>query len=405
MLLRLAWRNIWRNKRRTYITVASIMFAVFAAIAMSSIQRGAWGHMVDNVVKYYFGYAQIQKDGYWEEQSIDKAFLMDEEVKALQTKLPHVKDFIPRIESFALASYKKSTLGVLVVGTNGEKENAMTKLGTRITKGTYLQPGEKGAIIADGIAENLKIGVGDTLVLLSVGYRGANAAGKYPVKGLVHFGSPELNKRMVYLPLEEAQYFFAADGLVTSIALDIDDKKNIEPTILAVKSKLNQDKYDVLNWKEMIPSLVEAKQLDEAGAKIMLLILYVIIAFGIFGTILMMTKEREYEFGVLLAIGMHRMKLGLTIWVETILLGILGAVAGMLFSFPIVYYFYKQPITMTGDMAKAYEKFGVEPILPAALGLDIFLIQALIVFLMTSVLAIYPLLKIRGLRPVEAMRE
>ena len=121
----------------------------------------------------------------------------------------------------------------------------------------------------------------------------------------------------------------------------------------------------------------------------------------------MMTKEREYEFGVLLSIGMKRGAMGLMIWLEIVLLGLLGALAGMVFAFPLVYYFYKNPVDfgkISEEMKAAYEKFGFEPIFPAALDFSVFWWQAILVFVITSILAIYPMLKIRKLKPVEAMR-
>jgi len=157
----------------------------------------------------------------------------------------------------------------------------------------------------------------------------------------------------------------------------------------------------------MMPELIEARTLDEGSGKLTLYILYMLIGFGIFGTVLMMTKEREYEFGVLTAIGMKRRLLAGVIWIETILVGLLGAAAGILLSMPIVYYLKINPIPMEAmgeGAAEAFEKFGMEADLPAAFDFNIFLSQALTIFVITSIMAIYPLWKIGKLKPVEAMR-
>lgn len=407
MLLKLAWRNIWRNKRRTLITAASIMFAVFFASFMQSIQKGAWNHILGNVVNFYYGFAQIHQNGYQDDQSIEKAFVAEEKLRQLSSEIPEIKSVVPRIESFALASNDAATLGVLVVGVAPDLENGLTGLENRLVKGSYFKENESAALIGEGIAEKLKLAVSDTLVLVSQGYHGVNAAGKYVVKGILKFGSPELNKRMTYLPLKEAQQFYGAEDLVTSLALKINTKEEVPTAVKAVKTSLDMEEYEVLDWQEMIPELVEAKQLDTAGNKLVLLILYLIITFGIFGTILMMTKEREYEFGVLIAIGLKRLQLSATVWVEIIMMGFLGAIAGILLSFPLVYYFHVNPIDLSimGEEAvQTYEKFGMEPILPAAFEFIVFFEQAFIVFLITSVLAIYPWWKIRNLQPVAAMR-
>jgi ABC-type lipoprotein release transport system permease subunit len=405
MIVKLAWRNIWRNKRRTLITIASILFAVGLASFMESIQKGAWNNMINNVVNYYFGYAQIHQDGYWEEQTIDKAFDLKPELTQLDEELPAVGAVLPRLESFALASTGNQTKGVLVVGIDPEAENSMTNLRDRVSEGSYLEDGEEAVLLAEGIAQMLQLEVGDTLVLISQGYHGVNAAGKFPIKGIVHFGSPELNKQMVYLPLPTAQWFYGAEGLVTSLALKIDDPDEIKPTVKAIKAKLPMEEYEVMDWQELLPDLVQAKELDSAGNYIVYFILYMIIAFGIFGTVLMMTKEREYEFGILIAIGMQRMKLAAVVWLEVFILGIIGALAGIVAAMPVVWHFKLNPLRFSGAYAESMEKFGFEPIFPAEFKLEHFLLQALIVLLITTVVAFYPLLKIRKLEPVEAMRD
>lgn len=405
MIFKLAWRNIWRNRRRTFITMGSILFAVLFASFMESIQKGAWNNMISNVVNYYFGYAQIHQKGYWEEQSIDKAFPLVDSLRQLEGSINGIGAVLPRLESFGLASTGDQTMGVLIVGIEPEKENQMTGLKDRITEGSYLSADESAVLVAEGVADNLQLGLGDTLVLISQGYHGINAAGKYPIKGLVHFGSPELNKQMVYFPLQEAQWFYGAEGMVTSLALKIDDQDEIQPVVKAVKAALPGDAYEVMDWQELLPDLVQAKALDSAGNYVVYFILYLIIAFGIFGTILMMTKEREYEFGILVSIGMRRMKLAGTVWLEVVILGLLGALAGIIASIPVVLYFHRNPIRFSGEYAKSMEKFGFEPIFPAEFNPEIFATQAIVVLVITSLLALYAIWKIRRLKPVEAMRD
>lgn len=403
MLFKLAWRNIWRNRRRTYITAASILFAVLFASFMDSLQRGAWDNMVRNVVNYYFGYMQVHEKGYWAEQSIDKAFILTDSLRQ-KAGAPPAAGVVPRIASFALAAGDAQATGVLVAGIEPEAEDEMTGLRERLIAGRYLSAEGKGALLASGVAGKLGLGVGDTLVLITQGFRGVNAAGKYPVTGLASFGSPELNKQMVYLPLQEAQYFFGAQGRVTSVAIHLEEADDIAVLKARLFQQLDTSAFEVMDWEEMLPDLVQARELDTAGNVIVYFILYLIIAFGIFGTILMMTKERSYEFGVLIAIGMQRWQLAWSVFIEIVMLGIIGALAGILASLPVVLYFKVNPIRFSGEMAGSLEKFGFEPIFPATFDPRIFAAQASYVFLATVVLAIYPMLKIRKLEPVRAMR-
>lgn len=405
MVTKLAWRNIWRNKRRTWITMASILFAVLFGSFMEALQEGAWGNMINNVVNFYMGYGQIHQKGYWDEQVIDKAFTLSpqqlQEIEAIE----EIQGVVPRIESFGLVSTTGMTRGALVVGIDPSLEQSLTKLEDRIVAGAYLEKEDKSVLVAEGLAKILKLGVQDTLVIISQGYHGVNAAGKYLIKGIVKFGSPELNKQMVYLPLPVAQQFYGAEGLLTSIALKIEDQDDIDAGLAAIGEVLDTSAYEIMKWDALLPDLVQAKSLDSAGNYIVYFILYSIIAFGIFGTILMMTKEREYEFGILIGIGMRRFRLSAIVWLEIVLLGMLGALMGIVVSTPIVWYFNQNPMRFSGNYADLLEKFGFEPIFPTAFDPMIFVTQALIIFIMTVLLALYPWFKIRRLKPVEAMRD
>lgn len=363
--------------------------------------------MLDNVVNFYYGYVQIHKKGYWEDQTINKSFAYQKEFESYADELPKLKEITPRLESFGLASYSNNTNGMLIVGTDPEKENVLTQLEDKLIEGEYLTRDDQAVLISEGAVSLLDIAVGDTLVLISQGYRGVNAAGKYPVKGIVQFASPDLNKKMIYLPLEEAQYFFGAEGMVTSLGLKLDSRDDIKGVLKGLQPYFPETEYEVMDWKQMIPELVEAQKTDAAGSYLFLVVLYVLITFGIFGTILMMAKEREYEFGVLIAIGMKRRILAFTTWLEIIFIGFIGSLLGILASIPIVYYFKVHPINLSSaneEMTNAYEKWGFDPLLPTVFELDIFLYQAFIVFLLTSLLALYAIYKIHRLKPMEAMR-
>ena len=404
MLLSLAWRNIWRNKRRTLITAASVLFAVLFSSVMQSIQHGTWDHMVDNVVNYYYGYLQIQGKKFWEDRSIDEVIDRQTLLEKLPEGFKNSYPLVPRLESFALASAGNRTQGALMIGIDPDAENALTGLKGRISKGDYWQSSPEGILVGEGLAENFKIDVGDTLIFLSQGYHGANAIGEYPVRGLIHFASPDLSKTMVYLHLEDAQQFYATGDQITSLVVGLKDKEELPGAIKALHSDLDTATYAVKDWQEMMPELMQAKEMDTASANVILIILYIIISFGIFGTILMMTKDRQYELGVLLSIGMRRMQLFGMMWMEVVMIGLVGVAMGFLISVPLVKYLSLHPFQMTGEYAKAYEKFGAEPIIPPAFDWNIFSWQVLFVFVITTVLAFYPFWVIRKMKPVEAMR-
>ncbi len=402
--LKIAWRNLWRNKRRTMITIASVFFAIFLALLMRSMQHGSYDLMKRDAIKNSTGFIQIHAPGYWEDKTIDNTFETSQELYHEVQTVENISGVIPRLESFALASSGKITKGVGIVGTNPETENDVTAIASRVVSGSYFRDDEdNGLLLGEDLAKYLEVETGDSIVLLSQGFHGITAAGEYPVRGILHFPSPEMNKQLIFMTLNSAQYFFAAPDRVTSYAILLDKPDDLDETLASLKTNLDS-KYEIMPWDEMMVELKQQIDSDNISGMFMLAILYVVVTFGIFGTILMMTHERRREFSVMIAIGMQRYKLSAIVFLETIYMGILGIFAGTLVAAPVIYYFFLHPIPLKGDMAAAMEEFNVQPILPFAFDGGIFLSQGLVVFILTIVIAIYPLINISKFNLTSGLR-
>jgi ABC-type lipoprotein release transport system permease subunit len=402
MYLRLAWRNIWRNKRRTLITVASVFFAVVLAIFMRSATEGVYENMIRNLVSFSSGYLQIHGKGYWDERSLDNS------LELLPDLLQAVRDLqsqqsIPRLESFSLLSTGEKTKGVLVMCIDPGTENEVTQLKSRLIAGQYLDEQPGGIMLSAGLSEAIGARVGDTLVLIGQGYHASTAAGKFAVTGIVRLASPELDGRLVYLHLQAGQEYFSSPGMATSVSFMLSESGKLEGARSLLEARLDTSRYEVMTWQEMMPEMDQFIQADRAGHYISIGILYLVISFGLFGTILMMTAERRHEFGMLVAIGMKKHLLAAVVTVEVILLGLTGAVAGMVAATPLVSYFHRNPIRLSGDMQEVYERFGLEPVIPIAQDFQIFLSQSLVVLTITVILSVYPAIWIARMRPIEAI--
>ncbi len=401
---KIARRNIWRNKRRTLITAASIFFAVFFAVVMRSMQTGTYAEMIKNVVSSYTGHIQIHKKGYWNDKIINNTFPENIKIEQTIAKIPGVEKVVPRLESFALASFNQQTKGSIVIGISSQKENNMTKLSDKVVSGNYLSNTNRGVLVAEKLASFLKLRVGDTLVLMGQGYHAATAAGKYPVKGIIHLNAPDLNNKIVYINLSEAQDLYSAPNMLSSLSILLKNSDDIESVKTAIINKINPEKFEVMTWEEILPELKQAIESDNISGQFMLGILYMIVGFGVFGTIVMMTTERKKEFGVIIAIGMRKFKLATVLFYETLLLGLVGIFAGFAVSLPIIFYFAKNPIPITGNAGKAYESFGFDPVLAFSTHLHFMISQILIVFLIVLIAYIYPLNNILKTDPVKSMR-
>lgn len=405
MFYKIAWRNIWRNKRRTIITISSIFFAVFFAVAMRSIQLGMYDKMIESIVAFYTGYGQVQAKGFYEERSLDYTMDYDPNLISKIESTDNVNTAAPRLESFALCSDDELSKVGMVVGMDMDKEKELINLKGKLSSGDYLNNEQEGILVGEGMADYFNLTVGDTLVMIGQGYRGATAAGKYEIKGLLDMNSPDLNKAIVVMPLAQAQELYNCHDKVSSLVLGFDNPAKLDKSLEELRSVIDNEELTVMSWLDLLPELIQIIQTDNIGGLITLFILYMIISFGIFGTILMMTAERQFEFGVLISVGMKRAKLIFTILLEVVMMAIIGAILGGLVSAPIVYYFNRNPISMGEQFQEMTEKFGMEAVIQSSTDPMIPITHGLVIFFISLCLVIYPAIKISRLKPVTAMRK
>lgn len=402
-LIRLAWKNIWRNKSRTMISLSAIFFAVILSTVAESVKKGVFDNLIRNVVSFYTGYIQIHKEGYQDEQILDNALQESAEREKIILNGENISSFTKRIESYALASSGDITKGCMIIGIDAKGENSITRLSNKVIKGNYIEENDNGVMLGKELAERLRLTINDTLVLLGQGYHGSMAAGKYPVRAILKFGSPQLNERLLYMSLPAAQSFFSAEGMITSYVIALKNEKLLDETASALRKRLEKE-TEVLTWEEMLPEIRQHIETDTSNMKIVQWVLYLLICFGIFSTMLMMLMERTYEFGMLISIGMKKSKLIILLLMESVLTVVTGCVLGIIFSIPLIYYFYRHPIRMGKEMAQAYERFGFEAIIPASMDPGIFISQTITVLFIGLILALYPSVKILRLRPTEAFK-
>jgi len=394
--LKFAWRNLWRNNRRTLITTASIFFGVILSTVMSSMQEGSYAMYIKTIVNFYSGYIQIHSTGYWKDKVINNS-LEYSSVKSKLSEVEGITAIAPRLENYALASSEDITKGVLVIGIAPKEEDGITNLSKRIIKGTFLINEDKGVVLGSTLAKYLKLDVNDTLVLLSQGYHGIGAAGKYPVKGIIKQPSPELDRSVVYMNLTNCQELFSAPDRLTSIVIMVRNNNEMPGVKNELISKLGIN-FEVMDWKELNSIIMKQIESDRASGLIIKGVLYMIIAFGIFGTVLMMMMERRKEFAVIVAIGMQKYKLSYVMILETVLLGLVGVIAGIAVSIPITWYFTLHPILLTGQAAETMLQMGFEPIMAFSMTPSVFYNQGITILIFTMIIGLYPVINIYRLK-------
>lgn len=405
MLITLAWRNLWRKKRRSFITISSVMFAAFLAIALMSMMDGVKEQMVSSIISNSTGYLQIQDALYHDEPMMDHTMEYTDEITEIMADFGDKIAFtVPRIHGFCLGSKDMGSRGVYVTGIKPEKEDKMNALSSRVKEGRMFSDDEHFAVIAEGVARQLDISIGDTLVLLGQGFQGSTAAGTFRVGGIIEFLMPEQNNTAVYLPLEQAQMFFGAPNRVNSLIIMVENEADTDELAANLDNRLDSEWYAVKTWEELLPDQVAAFEARDAQVRLMAWILYVVVGFGILGTIITMMHERLREFGILLSIGLKRLQLAMVCLMETFMISFLGVLAGISLGLIFTSWFKHNPIQLRGAFAEAFIELNVEPIYKFSTAPDIFIYQGMTIFIIAMVVGIYPIRKVFRLDMINAAR-
>jgi len=406
MIFKIAWRNIYRNKKRTLITVTSIFAALFLIILMRALQFGFYDNIIKTVVESYAGYVEVHAEGYWDNQSLDNSMEVDQKLINDISSVEGVENIVQRLQTFSLISMGEKTKGGVINGVDISDEQKITDWNKKMVSGSF-DLGENEIIVGKGIAEYFDIRENDTLILYGQGYRGMMAAGKYPVKGVIDLKNPDLNKLGIFMTIESARNYVSSEEISTHIIIDKEQYYDEEKIVKDLSQILSKD-YEIMTWKKTLPEIEQTITADSAGGLIMAFILYIIVVFGMFGTVLMMTEERKYEFGVLISIGMSRIRLFRIILIETIILSMIGVLLAIILTYPISYYFNLNPIDMAALMGEGadqmMEDLGFSPLAPMSISWDIPLSHALVIFIFSLLISIYPAIKILNLNPVKSMK-
>lgn len=467
---KIAWRNLWRNRRRTIITSASIFFAVFFAVIMRSYQLGSYDHMINNFIESMTGYLQVQNVKYQDDPLIDNSFVYNESIVDAIMKIDNVVSVTPHLESFTLASSGTQTKGVAVIAIDPAEEKQFSDPETRLVKfritaesvrlleeagnipgdkmeslkecigrsysssarlemelgltdensklflpeiikysmveNGYLAGNDDGILVSDKLAGYLKVAIGDSVILMGQGYHGVSATGLFPVRGIIKMPAPDIDNKLIIMTIPAAQRLFDAEGRITALVINLTDKssRTMRNAQAGINTILPDNNTTAKTWYELNPILYQQIQGDNQSGMAMLGLLYFIIFFGIFGTVLMMVSERKKEFGVMVSIGMQKNKLKRIVTIELLMLGAIGVICGLISSLPLIIYFNVNPIILKGDMGNMMEDMGWDAVMPTAAVGPYFYWQAAIVAIMVVLATFYPLRKIGRLREIEALK-
>ncbi|PJB00894.1 MAG: ABC transporter permease [Ignavibacteria bacterium CG_4_9_14_3_um_filter_36_18] len=405
LLLLLAWRNVWRNKRRSFITLSAVAFAALMAIAMRGIQLGTYALNYKTIIETFPGYIQIQKIGYKKNPSLNKAFVYSENLETKLISMHGVTGSSPRINADGLVSFGDVSLGAAVFGIIPEKEKNVSTIFEKLNEGNFFGYDSTNEIVVGyKLLANLDAKIGDEIVILSQGYDGSLGNMKYKISGTVKTGNTVFDAMAVFIGLKSAHQLLGMDTKVNTIAIKVSSLEKTNPVRNEIKSVINNPELVVLTWEEIMLELKQSMEFDNVSGIFFLGILIIIVAFGILNTVLMSVTERFREFGVVLAIGMPQINLVQVVYIETFFITLLGILIGNIAGYFVNYYIVLNPIILGGGLAEVYAEYNFVPRLESSLDVMIFLNVSISIIVISIISCFYPAYKTYKLEPLKGIR-
>jgi putative ABC transport system permease protein len=401
---RLAWRNLWRHGRRTWLTVGAMIFCNALLVFLISFQFGSYNMMIEGTLGLLTGHVQVQHENYNSESRIRDSIPGGAALAEQLRRETGIAATGARSMAFALASSEQRSFGVQIIGVQPDHEPLISTLPGLVKTGRYLAAGDEDKIVIGSVlARNLKLALGDELTFIGSGRDGSFAAGIATVVGIIDSGLPEVDRSIAQIPLTYFDSIFAMEGQVHAIVSDAGELSAVAAAKRQINTLVTQPSLVVLDWDELQPGLKQAIQADMFSAFVMYGVLIVLVAFSVLNTQLMSVLERTREFGVMMALGLRPGGLARLVLLETAVMSMLGLLLGAGIGALITGYFQVNGVYIPG-MEEAMQKYNLPGRLYPALSIISVLAGPLIVMLGGMLAAVYPALRLYTLAPVTAMR-
>ena len=402
MLLTLAWRNIWRNKRRSLIVLLSVVVGVNSILFMDGLTNGMLKQILVNQISSSVSHMQIHKAGYNDDKIVQNFIPNPSKVESALLSNPNVIYFSKRVKTFGLLSSASNSSGVYINGIVPESEQNISRIKAYIIEGNYLSGDMHEIIIGKKLADKLKVTVGDKVVAMSNSPDGTIGSDVFRVVGIYKTATSEFDKAYIYISLENSQKMLDIPGTVHEFAVITENYLTASTIRDELRKELSED-YEVLSYEDLLPFIILQLDMYKESMFILNLIIGMALIFGIINSTLMSVFERINEIGVLMSIGMKNIKIFNMIILESLIVGTLGTVIGIISAYLLNIPLSKYGIDLS-LFAEGLDSFGMGAILYPSLSLDNFIITLFMIPFIALMGAVYPAIKAVRLQPVYALR-
>lgn len=404
IICRIAWRNLWRNPRRSMILISAVVVCIAGLVFTLSYINGILSQMVRSSIDFHTGELEVYRKGFIEDHDPVNHIKAPEEILSFLGTLKGVKAFAPRVEGRGLISSSYSSSGVQIVGIEPSMEGDITLVKRSVVEGEYLPSGsERKIMIGRKMANKLKVGIGNKVVLTLQTVKEELASDVYRVVGVFETISSDFDKYMVYIPIEMARKLLEIDSGVTGIAVRTHNMDSIPAVQVAINERFGSQEVEALTWGEIDPAVEEMVKISKQWNLIFFLAIFIILSIGIINTQNIAVYERMHELGVIKAMGTRPLSIFLMVMMETLFLGLVGLLVGFLLTYPIMIYFSIKGLNLA-MFSEGLEMFGLASRIYFDIVFEDVVYSALSVLITSFIGAIIPAIKASRLEPVKAMR-
>lgn len=402
LILKIAWRNIFRQKRRTVLT----MLTMFGGFVLASISigwsDGSYNDIIDMFTRNRLGHVQLHRKGYLDRPALYKNIPNYHAVGQTVGDTRGVEAWTPRLYAAGLVSIGEHSTGARIIGIDPQRENAATRFDKKVITGSALarQPNHE-AILGKNLARTLEAEIGQEIVIVSQAANGSIANDAYTIVGIIESGDLATDQSGFILHLTEAQELFVLDERVHEIVVIAEELGEVDEVVNRLEANLSDATIAVAPWQEFAKSFYVAMKADKQGAWIGLLVILIIVAVGVLNTVLMSVLERTREYGVLRALGTRPGEIIRLVLFEVAIMAILSILLGSIIGLGANYWISQTGITLP----ESFTYGGVEfKTLKGEINARSFYVPALAVMLAALVVSLYPAGKAARVAPAKAMR-
>ena len=379
MNLQIAWRNIWRNPRRTAIILTAIIIGVWSMIFLGAIMRGTQVEMFQNSISTLTGNIQIHHKGYRDDPVVENSMTdPGRALAAVKKNAPPGSKWTTRVRVGAVAANARHSSGVTLVGIDPAREAEASFIGRAMTEGEYLKPDDKnGIIVGQALLDKFETKLGRKLVLMSQDTEKQIASRAYRIRGVYRAELESTEKQFVFVTESSARNMLKMGDSLSEISILLPEQGEDVAVAEALKSELTGD-YEVLTWKELLPLITAMQKMYDGFTIIWYVVVFIAMGFGIVNTTLMAVYERMREFGLLKALGMKPRLIIMEVMTESLFLLLLGLTAGNILGLASVWALHGTGLDLS-SLAAGAEMAGFPRIIyPALIAKDIYMANAVV---------------------------